>query len=277
MADENIEETKITKNIGEFEGVAVGYEVETGEEVLDRQLPTVDAEENGDSGPILEGTQLSYLGHECESIPEFLGQEYGQIVKRLDLSFNQIRSLDGLSSFPELEELIVDNNALDNGLVLPRLPTLHTLMINKNRITDLEDFLDKLDSSCPNLTYLSLLGNVACPNELSAEDKDEEDYQRYRHYVLYRMPRLRFLDARPVSRTELAEAKTRGAFMRVARPAQNMEHFDDTSGESPPSAYSPLPASSQAEGRHQGTFGRCRYVYHGRHSEGNRFIRNNDL
>ncbi|KAI8521990.1 hypothetical protein Bbelb_017440, partial [Branchiostoma belcheri] len=66
-------------------------EVETGEEVLDRQLPTVEAEENGDSGPILEGTQLSYLGHECESIPEFLGQEYGQIVKRLDLSFNQIR------------------------------------------------------------------------------------------------------------------------------------------------------------------------------------------
>ncbi|KAI8521993.1 hypothetical protein Bbelb_017470 [Branchiostoma belcheri] len=45
------------------------------------------------------------------------------------------RSLDGLSSFPELEELIVDNNALDDGLVLPRLPTLHTLMINKNRIS----------------------------------------------------------------------------------------------------------------------------------------------
>jgi len=25
------------------------------------------------------------------------------------------------------------------------------------------------------------------------------------------------------------------------------------------------------------TFGKCRYVYYGRHSEGNRFIRNNDL
>ncbi|KAI8521994.1 hypothetical protein Bbelb_017480 [Branchiostoma belcheri] len=52
--------------------------------------------------------------------------------------------------------------------------------LTNSYITDLEDFLDKLDSSCPNLTYLSLLGNVACPNELSAEDKDEEDYQRYR-------------------------------------------------------------------------------------------------
>ncbi|CAH1246236.1 C10orf11 [Branchiostoma lanceolatum] len=45
------------------------------------------------------------------------------------------RSLDGLSSFPELEELIVDNNELDDGVVFPRLPTLHTLMINKNRIS----------------------------------------------------------------------------------------------------------------------------------------------
>ena len=26
-----------------------------------------------------------------------------------------------------------------------------------------------------------------------------------------------------------------------------------------------------------GTFGRCRYVYYGRHSEGNRFIKNTDL
>jgi len=25
------------------------------------------------------------------------------------------------------------------------------------------------------------------------------------------------------------------------------------------------------------TFGKCRYIYYGRHSEGNRFIRNNDL
>ncbi|CAH1246237.1 Hypp7686 [Branchiostoma lanceolatum] len=67
-------------------------QVEKGEEVMERQLPTLDAEENGHSGPILEGTQLSYLGHECEAIPEFLGQEYGQFVKRLDLSFNRIRN-----------------------------------------------------------------------------------------------------------------------------------------------------------------------------------------
>jgi len=32
----------------------------------------------------------------------------------------------------------------------------------------------------PSLQYLSLLGNVACPNELVCKEKDEDDYQRYR-------------------------------------------------------------------------------------------------
>ncbi len=47
------------------------------------------------------------------------------------------------------------------------------------------------------LTYLSLLGNSACPNELVA--KDEEDYQRYRYYVIHSLPNIRFLDSRPVT------------------------------------------------------------------------------
>lgn len=45
----------------------------------------------------------------------------------------------------------------------------------------------------------------------------------------------------------------------------------DTSG------YTPLPSTSEAPGDHTSTFGRCRYVYYGKHSEGNRFIRNNEL
>lgn len=32
----------------------------------------------------------------------------------------------------------------------------------------------------PSLQYLSLLGNMACPNELVCKEKDEDDYQRYR-------------------------------------------------------------------------------------------------
>ena len=49
-------------------------------------------------------------------------------------------------------------------------------------IRDLDSLLDKIARNMPCLTYLSLLGNEACPNQLSASDKDEEDYQRYRYH-----------------------------------------------------------------------------------------------
>uniref|UniRef100_A0A5F9DRM3 Leucine rich melanocyte differentiation associated n=1 Tax=Oryctolagus cuniculus TaxID=9986 RepID=A0A5F9DRM3_RABIT len=89
------------------------------------------------------------------------------------------RSLGGLSAFGSLEELILDNNLLGDDLVLPGLPRLHTLTLNKNRITDLEHLLNHLAEVTPALQYLSLLGNVACPNELVSLEKDEEDYKRY--------------------------------------------------------------------------------------------------
>ncbi|XP_027631968.1 leucine-rich melanocyte differentiation-associated protein, partial [Tupaia chinensis] len=129
-----------------------------------------------------------------------------------------MRSLEGLSTFRGLEELILDNNLLGDDLVLPGLPRLHTLTLNKNQITDLEYLLDHLAEATPALEYLSLLGNVACPNELVSLDKDEEDYKRYRCFVLHKLPNLKFLDARKVTRQEREEALIRGAFMKVVKP-----------------------------------------------------------
>ena len=48
------------------------------------------------------------------------------------------------------------------------------------QLRDLNSLLEQLVTKFPNLTYLSLLGNQACPNQLSSMDKDDEDYQRYR-------------------------------------------------------------------------------------------------
>ncbi|XP_034007677.1 leucine-rich melanocyte differentiation-associated protein isoform X2 [Trematomus bernacchii] len=131
----------------------------------------------------LNGTQISYIGHDCKDIPDFLGDTYGLFARRLDLSFNQLRSLAGLGTFTELEELIVDNNLLGNDLLLPRLPNLHTLTLNKNQLTDIEALLEHLADVTPSLKYLSLLGNEACPNQLVSPDKDEDDYQRYSHQM----------------------------------------------------------------------------------------------
>ncbi|NWV34887.1 LRMDA protein, partial [Grantiella picta] len=138
------------------------------------------------------------------------------------VAFVVCRSLEGLKTFSYLEELILDNNLLGNDLLLPRLPHLHTLTLNKNQISFQRNtckiLLDHLAEVVPSLQYLSLLGNIACPNELVCKEKDEDDYQRYRYFVLHKLPNLKFLDTRKVTRREREEALIRGAFMKVVKP-----------------------------------------------------------
>ncbi|XP_077470295.1 leucine-rich melanocyte differentiation-associated protein [Stigmatopora argus] len=224
----------------------------------------------------LNGTHISYIGHNCQNIPEFLGESFGKFAKRLDLSFNQLRSLAGLKTFTELEELVVDNNLLGNDLRLPRLPGLHTLTLNKNKLTDIEALLEHLAEAAPSLEYLSLLGNEACPNQLVSPDNDEDDYQRYRYFVLHKLPWLKFLDTRKVSKKELMEAQARGAFMKVVKPKSDAES-NEAGFENRPLPYTPLPRGSRDARTHKGVFAKCRYVYYGKHSEGNRFIQNDHL
>ncbi|KAF7710542.1 hypothetical protein HF521_009414 [Silurus meridionalis] len=59
-----------------------------------------------ESGVVVNGTQVSYIGHDCELIPEFLAANYGSSAKRLDLSFNQL-------SFPDCGSY--------GGPVIPRM------------------------------------------------------------------------------------------------------------------------------------------------------------
>ncbi|NWZ43009.1 LRMDA protein, partial [Brachypodius atriceps] len=138
------------------------------------------------------------------------------------VAFVVCRSLEGLKTFSYLEELILDNNLLGNDLLLPRLPHLHTLTLNKNQISFQRNtckvLLDHLAEVVPSLQYLSLLGNIACPNELVCREKDEDDYQRYRYFVLHKLTNLKFLDTRKVTRREREEALIRGAFMKVVKP-----------------------------------------------------------
>ncbi|XP_053088407.1 leucine-rich melanocyte differentiation-associated protein isoform X2 [Pangasianodon hypophthalmus] len=187
----------------------------------------------------------------------------------------ELRSLTGLNAFSQLEELIVDNNLLGNDLRLPRLPQLHTLTLNKNQLSDIEELLEHLQEVTPALEYLSLLGNEACPNQLVSLDKDEDDYQRYRYFVLHKLRNLKFLDSRRVTQIEHLEAVARGAFMKVAKPKTEQD-LSDRRSDTTSMPYTPLPRSKDAKNP-KGVFAKCRYVYYGKHSEGNRFIRNDQL
>ena len=234
-------------------------------------------------GVLQPNGHFSYIGQDVGSLSELPASVNGHLVKRLDLSFNLLTSLEGLERFDNLEELIVDSNQLGDDIKFPLLHRLHTLMLNKNNITILSSLLEQITEKFPQLTYLSLLGNEACPNQLSDPEKTERDYKRYRQTVIYHLPNLRFLDATPVKEAEYRQAQAYGKQFEAIRP-QILSPGISVDDPSPanvdqPTMYNPLPSETHPR-HHNGqkaTFSKCKYVYYGKHSEGNRFIRNNDL
>ncbi len=70
---------------------------------------------------------------------------------------------------------------LDDATTYPRLENLKIFSCNKNRIENIQSLIEKISKAFPNMTYLSLMGNQACPNQLIDESKDEYDYSKYRY------------------------------------------------------------------------------------------------
>lgn len=79
--------------------------------------------------------QLFYSGQGCHRIPDALVKMYGAEIQTLDLSYNELCTLKGVEKFPLLRTLILDNNQLTDSLILPYLPHLHTLTLNKNLVS----------------------------------------------------------------------------------------------------------------------------------------------
>lgn len=205
-----------------------------------------------------------------QDITEFnVAPSQAHLIETVDLSFNALQSVSGLEGFSALRELVLDNNRLGDDMELPVLPNLQTLSLNKNRICHIESLLCKVLRASPNIEFLSLLGNSACPNELTCGD--EEDYQNYRYIVIQSLPSLRFLDSRKVSAEERLDAQRKAPFVKVMRALQ----ADDIVEPDLPEYLSPLEEKQAMERR--SIFGKRQYCYKGRNSEGNRFIANDDL
>jgi len=217
---------------------------------------------------------LSVVGQGLSDIPPSLSQDFPD-TKELDLSFNDISVVNNLEGFTKLRNLVLDNNSLSSQQDFPVIETLDTLWVNSNKIDDIVIFITQVEKSFPNLTYLSMLKNPACPNFFTG--KEQEDYQRYRYYVLYRLPKLKFLDSSPVSAAELKEAARVGHLMVVARPAPSEYDKASSSSDAPGEDIRGLPQTLRTPGQAKASFGVTKYVYFGRQSEGNRFIMNSDL
>lgn len=222
-------------------------------------------------GRDLTGPTLVAAGRGLRQVPLCLARG----LRLLDLSSNPLVSLRNLELAPALEHLVLDGCSLSDVTLaqLPTLPKLHTLSLCKNELRDAEPLLRCLRVCAPSLAFLALLGNPCCPHALSHPDADEEDYARFRCYVLSWLPKLTFLDSTPVGAAERRAAEQRGRLMRVATPRQQQDEEDF----SPQLEGTPLPKSSRAPGDHLSAYGRCRFRYSGKQSEGNRYIRNCDL
>jgi len=219
---------------------------------------------------------LSVVGQDLSEVPVDLGEKYGAKITQLDLSYNNIETISNLEKFVLLDSLVIDNNRLSSNQQWPTISTLRTLCVNNNEISDLEAFLEPIVKAFSGLTYLSLLKNPACPNYFTG--KDQDDYQRYRYFVLYKLPNLKYLDSSPVTDKEKKEAKRVGKFVgRVARPAEE-EYKKPADPEGDLKDIKALPSDLRAADQAGGaSFGVSRYVYYGRQSEGNRFIRDDQL
>jgi len=152
-----------------------------------------------------DSAQLCCVGLELHSVPIDLGIMYGKKTLRLDLSDNDLQIISNLEDFSCLEELLLDSNDIGDDFVLPYFHSLRTLSLNKNHILDLERLLAMLEKSCPSLTYLSLIGNGACPNGMIWGSSDD-DYAKYRRTVVSTLNGLIFLDSTAITAYERASA-----------------------------------------------------------------------
>ncbi|KYQ93291.1 hypothetical protein DLAC_05954 [Tieghemostelium lacteum] len=216
---------------------------------------------------------IALPGQDFDNIPHDLLLNNANI-KQLDLSYNNIKKIEAIDHLKQLVSLVLDNNQIQSSNVFPNLPNLKTLSLNNNNIEDLKEFIDSIKIKLPNLTFLSLLKNPACPNYyFTGEDYDI--YQKYRYFILYHLKNLKFLDSTPVTAEERKEAERTGIYSLPARATSQTIPEEDDDEDEP--VYDSLPPDLTPEGKGKASFGVSSYVYYGRQSEGNRFIQNDDL
>jgi hypothetical protein len=73
------------------------------------------------------------------------------------------------------------------------------------QIDNLALFIDRISVSFPNLRFLSMMGNIACPNFINGGTRTQ--YVDYRLYVISRMPKVECLEDEPVTQEQRDHAQ----------------------------------------------------------------------
>ena len=123
----------------------------------------------------------------------------GSQIVEVDLSHNQLDSVDALDIFPNLKLLILDHNNITSMNSFPVLSKLETLSLSYNGIRVLDNFLVNLSQKFPLLKHLNVMKNPMNPMFDS-----EEKYQDFRATVKIWLPQLQTLDGTDFSQNQEA-------------------------------------------------------------------------
>ncbi|TNV81109.1 hypothetical protein FGO68_gene2488 [Halteria grandinella] len=226
-------------------------------------------------------------------------------IVEVDLSFNQLDNIEALDVFPSLKILLLDHNNLTSLQSFPSLPRLETLSLSYNGIRGQDNLLINLSQKFPALKNLNLMKNPVNPMFDS-----EEKYAEFRATVKIWIPTLQTLDGtdfsqnmddirkkqKEVEAQKSQALKSAGGSKKALEtiPEERKEWKGGASGQknvAQEDILSDLKKKKQGASAAGGStyqFNQRAYKkYHSTrslverilksHSEGNRFIRNEDL
>jgi len=220
-------------------------------------------------------TELNLVDLDLTEVPSsYLSAAVSYLT--LNLSENRLLPPCNLHHFSKVHTLVLDKNGLKSVSGFAKMLSVTTLWFNNNNVTDIVGFLDDVVTIFPNVTYLSCMRNPCSPPLAIVSEEDVETTRRFRLYVIYRLPKLQFLDSSPVSLNERKEASQKGQYLAPRRPATTGA-ISPVSASSMPIAQPAPQAPAEALKRPSSFLGVGSSRYDGANSEGNRFITDKHL
>uniref|UniRef100_A0A3P8YLR8 Uncharacterized protein n=1 Tax=Esox lucius TaxID=8010 RepID=A0A3P8YLR8_ESOLU len=171
--------------------------------------PPVAPGQLGQTGPVLGLRSLSFAYQGLLEIPyeTILAQQ--DTLEVLDLSYNLTNSFSHIPALlvelEKLSTLILDCNSYSSHVKFPYMPSVTTVCINKNKISNLPIFVEEIRTKFPNIKILSMMNNEAAPSYFNGGSLTQ--YIDYRQYVISQIPTLKILDDTEVLGKERAQAK----------------------------------------------------------------------
>lgn len=150
--------------------------------------------------------RISLAYEKLTMIPKSIADTFASCTKILDLSHNNISDLKFLTNFSRLNSLILDKNSTLNEKTLPHLPSLKLLWLNHCEIDNIIRWIRIIQMKCPQITYLSLLGNPGATTLFNGSSPIQHNV--YRLYVIEHLPTLLYLDDSVITDEQRAQAKS---------------------------------------------------------------------